>query len=96
MSGYGSRFLIAIFLLCAACTSKGHSDLSKALMKAVKDEKLSSEKMENILREYDRVRDHDPEKAREYGHQVIKAIEMGGDSSHIDVARRSVSREAEK
>ena len=44
--------------------------------------------MEYILREYDAIRDEDKGKAREYAVEVLNAIEMGGDSSHIDVVRR--------
>lgn len=80
--------LIALTLLFGACSSKGHSELQKALSTAVSDEKLSPLQMENILKEYDALRDNDKEKARQYVEQIVTAIEMGADSSHIDVVRK--------
>ena len=82
-----SALLIVIF---GSCSSKGESQLSKALSAAVKEHKISPELKTSILKEYDLVRDEDRTKAREYVVQVLNAIEMGGDSSHIDVARRQV------
>lgn len=83
-------FFLMLFIL-AAC-SKGESTLSKALTAAVKERKLTQKKMEYILAEYDELRDDDKQKAREYFDQVLNAIEMGGDSTHIDVARKQVLR----
>jgi hypothetical protein len=88
-----SRFaipLLLILLLLGSCTSASHSELTKALTSAVKEKKISQKKMVSILREYDMLRDDDNKKAREYAVQVLNAIEMGGDSSHIDVVRRQV------
>src|SRR5687768_5873021 len=81
---------LVITMAVGGCTSKGQSQLSKALSAAVKENKISGEKMESILKEYDFVREEDKTKAREYLVQVLNAIEMGGDSSHIDVARKQV------
>ena len=91
---FKSKLIIVWFLTlvlgAGACISKGESQLSKALSAAVKERKLSAQKMDTILKEYDEVREKDRDKAREYVLQVINAIDMGGDSTHIDVARRSV------
>src|SRR5687768_7374646 len=84
--------LVLISMILGSCSYKGESELSKALSGAVKQKKLSSKKMEIILTEYDKLRDEDKIKAREYVDQVLSAIEMGGDSSHIDAARRQVMR----
>lgn len=87
-----SRFflinLLLLLLLLGGCTTKSQSALTKALTRAVKEKKVSQKKMEYILREYDAIRDEDKAKAREYAVQVLNAIDMGGDSSHIDVVRR--------
>lgn len=85
-----STVLFLLIMAFASCTSKGESELSKALSAAVKENKISVKKKESILKEYDFVREEDRDKAREYVLQVTTAIEMGGDSSHIDVARRQV------
>lgn len=77
-----------IALIASACTSKGHSDLDKALSVAVKENKLSEKKKEIILKEYEILRKEYPERAKIYVDQVVKAVEMGGDSSHIDAVRR--------
>jgi len=78
----------ALALTASACASKGHSDLEDALSVAVKERKLSEKKREIILKEYDILRDEDKQKAKTYVEQVVKAVEMGGDSSHIDAVRR--------
>lgn len=84
--------LSLVFILATAtrCSFTGESELSKALSTAVKEKKLSAKKKEYILDEYDRLRDEDRTKAREYSEAVVNAVEMGGDSTHIDVARRQV------
>ena len=79
-----------IVIALGSCTSKGQSRLSKALSAAVKENKISEKQKESILKEYDFVQEEDRGKAREYVVHVINAIEMGGDSSHIDVARKQV------
>ena len=81
-----------VCFLAAACVSEGESSLTKALSGAVKDQKISTQKMEYILAEYEKLRDEDKKVARDYAEAVINAIEMGGDSSHIDVARKQVLR----
>ena len=48
--------------------------------------------MENILDEYEQLKERDKEVAREYALKIVSAIEMGADSSHIDVVRRHVVR----
>ena len=82
-------FLLICFLT-AGCFSKGESNLSKALSGAVKEKRISPRKMENILAEYDKLRDEDKKVAHDYVNVVLNAIEMGGDSSHIDAARKQV------
>ena len=82
--------LLVILLLAGGCNTKSQSELSKALSGAVKEKKLSQKKMENILQEYGKLRDEDREKAREYVLQVLNTIEMGGDSSHLEVVRKQV------
>ena len=90
--------LLSVLALAGACFSGGESKLSKALTVAVKEKKISQKKVETILAEYDKIRDDDKKKAQEYVTQVLNAIEMGGDSSHIDAVRRQMlkSRPAKK
>ena len=85
-------FLSLAFILSIAtsCSYKGESELSKTLSIAVKEKKLSPKKKEYILKEYDRIRDEDKSKAREYLKAVVNALEMGGDSTHVDAATRQV------
>lgn len=52
--------------------------------------------MENILEEYEQLREKDKGIAREYALKIVSAIEMGADSSHIDVVRRRVVRRPAK
>ena len=85
-----SALCIVLFMLHGGCTSPGQSKLSRALTTAVKEKKLSREKMENILSEYELLRQDNKEKAREYAERIVTAIEMGADSSHIDVVRKRV------
>lgn len=82
--------LLSVLALAGACFSGGESKLSKALTVAVKEKKISQKKVETILTEYEKIRDDDKKKAQEYVTQVLNAIEMGGDSSHIDAARRQI------
>jgi hypothetical protein len=84
--------LLLVCLLAGACVSKSESNLTKALSAAVKEQKISAQKMERILAEYDRLRDEDKKVAHDYAMVVLNAIEMGGDSSHIDAARKQVLR----
>ena len=85
-------FFISILLFSGSCASKGKTELSRALATAVKDKKISSKKMENVLEEYQKLRDDDRKRASEYALQVLGAIEMGGDSTHIDAARKTALR----
>ena len=89
MPGFCARFFI-ILLVFTGCTSKSHSDLNKALAAAVKDQKISNKKMRDILQEHEILNDRDDYKAKEYVLKLINTIEMGGDSSHIDVVRKQV------
>lgn len=82
--------IIVIVFVSGSCVFKGESELSKALSVAVKERKLSQRKMEYILTEYEKVRVEDKSKARQYVTSILGAIEMGGDSTHIDAARREV------
>lgn len=84
------RTSLIIFFIFAGCSSKGPTDLSRALTAAVKDHKLSVKKMENIISEYNLLRKNDEEKAREYVAKVLNVVKMGGDSTHIDVVRRQI------
>lgn len=83
-------------LFSAACTSEGPSALRNSLRDAVQEKRLSADKMEKILQEYEALREKDPEKAREYVLRIVSAIEMGGDSSHIDVVRKQVQPRGDK
>ena len=82
--------VVFILSIATSCSFSGESELSKALSTAVKEKKLSAKKKEYILNEYDRLRDEDKSKARQYADGVVNAVEMGGDSTHIDAARRQV------
>lgn len=83
-------YLLVLLLLLGGCFTKGESELSKALSGAVREKKLSQKMMDNMLGEYNKLVDDDKVKAREYVKQVLNAIEMGADSSHIDVIRHQV------
>lgn len=82
--------LLSFLALAGACFSGGESKLSKGLTVAVKEKKITQEKVETILAEYENIRDDDKKKAQEYVTQVLSAIQMGGDSSHIDAVRRQI------
>ena len=90
------QLILVVLLFCGSCTPPGQSKLSKALTAAVKEKKISEKGMETILKEYDYIRKEDRDKAREYVTLVLSAIEMGGDSSHIDVVRQRVVRSMKK
>lgn len=83
-------YLLIILSVSAGCSSRGKSQLSKGLTLAVKEKKISQTKMEAILTEYNNLREDDKKTAQEYVLQVLSAIEMGGDSSHIDAVRRQI------
>jgi hypothetical protein len=85
-------FIFSLILSLSACGSHGSSALSDALATAVKEKRLSVKKKEFILTEYQKLRDEDKVKAREYVDQIVSAVKMGGDSSHIDAARMQVIR----
>ncbi len=84
------RTSLIIILTFAGCSPKRPTDLSRALQAAVKDDKLSVKKMENIISEFNLLQKNDKEKSREYVVKVLNVIKMGGDSSHIDVVRRQI------
>ena len=88
------RFLriscIAILFFLTSCSE---SELSKALTEAVKQKKVSQRKMDSIMKEYEMLRDKDRDISRKYVDGILNALEMGGDSSHIDVVRRLVVEE---
>lgn len=90
MSGSLAKSCLVILLLFAGCVSKSNSELTKVLNSAVADRKLSEKKMKNILNEYEMLVESDKAKAREYAAKLIKAIEMGADSSHLEVVRKEV------
>jgi hypothetical protein len=94
------RYLIipVVFLfLCTSCQlAGGSSDFNKALLGAVKDEKLSEKEMTEILREYSELREMDGDKGEAYRMKVMNIIKMGGDSSHIEVARRQLFKARKK
>jgi len=81
---------ILILLVLASCLSNTQSELTKSLSVAVKEKKISAKTREKIILEYDKLRDQDKEKARQYVLQIVSAVEMGGDSTHIEVARKQV------
>lgn len=88
-------FVIVSLLVCSACVPKTTSELKDALSLAVKQDKISPKKMESILKEHEMLREEDKEKAREYVLQIVNAIKMGGDSSHIEVVRKQVAGPSE-
>ena len=89
-------YLVVIVWLTAGCSSRGESKLSKALNLALREKKVTQKKLESIITEYNKIREDDKEKAQEYVTQVLNAIEMGGDSSHIDAARRQILKKPSK
>jgi uncharacterized protein (DUF2225 family) len=89
--------VLFLLFLCASCQLAGEkSDFNRALNGAVKDEKLSSKGMAEILREYSELREDDGDRAERYRLKVMNIIKMGGDSSHIDVARRQIFKAIKK
>lgn len=77
-----------LLLFCAGCSgAPRNSDFTRALTAAVKEEYISEKKKVYILKEYEMLWNDDKDKAREYVLQMINALEMGGDSTHIDVVR---------
>jgi hypothetical protein len=71
--------------------------LSESLAGAVKEKRLSQQRMQSIIAEHDKLRDEDKSKARDYVEQVVGAIEAGGDSTHIEAARKmALRRQGEK
>ena len=86
------RFLLIVLMLffLAGCSSGSESKLDKALTSAVKDRKLSEKKKQSILAEYNRLMEQDRAKAHQYVETILNAIQMGGDSTHIDVARKQL------
>lgn len=84
--------LLVIFARC----SPGESRLSGALSTAVKEKKVSERKRQALLNEYENLSRHDAEKARRFVESILNAIEMGGDSTHIDVARQQVLKNTEQ
>jgi len=84
-------FVIVLLIFPAGCGSGGNSKLSDTLSRAVTEKKISQRKVESIMKEYEMLREKDGEIARKYADQIITAVEMGGDSSHIDAVRRLVA-----
>lgn len=82
------RSLIIVLLLASGCSPTGQSDLSRSLTVAVEEKKISHQAKEQILAEYKLLREEDKAKAREFAAQIVSALEMGADSSHIDVLRK--------
>jgi len=85
------QIFVLISFCLGSCGSPGTSKLSDALAKAVKEKKISEKKVESIMKEYELLRDRDKTIARKFADQILTAIQMGGDSSHIDAVRRSVA-----
>jgi hypothetical protein len=85
-----TKILLIVLLLTGSCTSPTQSKLSKALVAAVKDQKVSEKKMQDILREEAQLRDEDRVKANDYALKILNVLEMGGDSSHLDVIRKQI------
>ena len=93
MSRLVTIIAIAAALSLSSCATKGRSALEDALSIAVKEKKLSEKKKNIILREYEILKDEDREKARTYVEMVERAVEMGGDSTHIDTVRKLAAGE---
>jgi hypothetical protein len=90
------NILLIAILLASSCTSQTQSKLSKALAAAVKDEKVSKKKMQDILKEEANLRDEDRVKANDYALKILNVLEMGGDSSHVDVIRKQIMANKKK
>jgi nicotinamide riboside kinase len=93
-----SRLLLSFLLmslLLGGC-SKGKSQLADALAKAVKEKRISEKKVETIIEEYNTIKDEDKVKANAYVKMILSAIDMGGDSTHIDAVRRLAKKSAGK
>lgn len=89
MNRFFAVCLILVLMAGYGCT-KSHSALNKALTAAVKDKKLSEKKMHAILAEHEFMLDGSHEKTGEYVERIVKTIDMGGDSTHIDVVRHQI------
>lgn len=79
-------------LLPVSCIPGSPSELTRSLNIALKEKKISAQKMESILEEYQQLKKRDKDIAREYVLKIVSAIEMGADSTHIDVLRRRMVR----
>lgn len=86
------KTFLLVLLIAFGCSRAGESQLSRALSAAVKERKVSQKKMDNILAEYDKIRKENSIGAREYAIQILTALEVGGDSTHIDAIRREMLR----
>jgi hypothetical protein len=84
------RFLMIILCFCLGCTGQGKSDLSRGLIAMKKDRKISEKKSQVILKEYDSLQKADSDKSKLYSTQLLTIIKYGGDSSHLDQARRQI------
>lgn len=87
---------LSAFIFPVACTPGNQSELKQSLNIAVKEKKISPKKMETILEEYEQLKEKDKDIAREYVLKIVSAIELGADSSHIDVLRKRVVQKPAK
>ncbi len=83
---------ILLLTFVFGCSNGGQSELSRALSSAVKQKKVSQNKMQSVIAEYEKLREEDATSAREYAINILTAIEAGGDSTHIDALRRELFR----
>ena len=84
----GNKLLIFFLLVMLSCSGK--SGLELRLENAVKDRKLSRQKSALILKEYDSISNKDEIKAANYAKRIREILDVGGDSSHVDLVRRQV------
>lgn len=82
------KLILIVFLFALGCTAK--DPLAKPLKAALADRKITKNKVSEIQKEYATLNDKDSEKAEEYVKRVTAVIEIGGDSSHIDLVRKQV------
>lgn len=84
-------YSLAIVLIITSCSGKGSFELR--LEAAVKDRMLTISKSHKVLAEYDSLLEHDKSRASTYAKRIREILDVGGDSSHVDLVRRQVFRQ---
>jgi hypothetical protein len=84
-----NHLLVMTLVFSLAGCNNERDVMNAQLKKAVKDRKLSNEKIKVINDEFANLPDSLQEK---YASSVIAIIKAGGDSTHVDVVRKRFSK----